>query len=186
MQHAGGVSYLDNGIKSAECEDPVRLSHILAAQPHNFDGVRTRSYHASTRGFYVNEILRRVANCTVQDVVLELNKKYNIEWNLKPYQQEYDHRISKNYRGTQVLQIQRSIKLFGLGSFIKFMFGKNELYMKTFQSVPDAADIVAVTGLRYRRIEAPSYSGFTNSRSVRLLLLLNVLFLLSLTLTLDC
>ncbi|KAI8138504.1 beta-lactamase/transpeptidase-like protein [Fennellomyces sp. T-0311] len=166
MQHAGGVNYLDKPISSAECEDTERFSRILAAQPHTFGGVRTRSYHAATRGWYVNEILRRVANCTVHDVALELNQRYNIEWNLKPYQEEYDNRITRIYRGPKLLQIQRLISLFGVRNFLKRIFSNNELYMKTFRSTPDTADVSKVTDLRYRRLEGPSYSGFTNSHSI--------------------
>ena len=68
MLHAGGVGYLDVPITSAEAEDPERWSSILASQHHNFGGIRTRSYNSVTYGWYINEILRRVANTTVHNV----------------------------------------------------------------------------------------------------------------------
>ncbi|KAI8138237.1 beta-lactamase/transpeptidase-like protein [Fennellomyces sp. T-0311] len=168
MQHAAGVSYLDRPVTSEEFDDPERRSRILAAQPHTFGGVRTRAYHAATHGWYINEILRRVANCTVNDVAAELNEKYGIEWHLRPYQEQYDDRIAHFYEAPTIPHISRSIKMLGgLSNFIQIVRGKNPVLAKTSTNgVLDSGSIEGYTTLRLRRIESPAYSGFTNSHSI--------------------
>ncbi|RIB03586.1 beta-lactamase/transpeptidase-like protein [Gigaspora rosea] len=60
VNHRAGVTYLDRQLTKSELEDLDKLAKILAAQPHSFDGVPLRAYHAATRGWYLNEIVRRV------------------------------------------------------------------------------------------------------------------------------
>ena len=167
MQHAAGVNYLDNGITFAEAEDPERFSRILASQPHAFGGVRTRSYHAASRGWYINEILKRAAGVTVNDVAAEFNKKYGIEWYLRPYQEEYDERISSFYGTTPLIELYRSIKeLGGLAKFVKVMLNPSENFAKTAATYPGKTPVIESNCLAIRRIEGPSFSGHTNARSV--------------------
>lgn len=172
MQHTAGVGFMDRIITSAEAQDIEQFDRILAAQPHNFGGVRKRSYHAATRGWYINAILRRVANCTVDDVAAELNQKYGIEWYLKPYQEKFDSRIAKIYRGSKVHRIMTfliEVILKGpqASSDLMEILDKNSVIHKTLRTIAlDGAPIEMVATLPYRRIEGPSYSGFTNARSV--------------------
>ncbi|KAI9489751.1 beta-lactamase/transpeptidase-like protein [Zychaea mexicana] len=167
MVHAGGVGFIDVPITSAEAEDPERFSRILAAQPHNFGGVRTRSYHASTYGWYVNEILKRTANCTVDDVAAEFNKDYDIEWYLKPYQLKFDNRISPFYTSTPLYRFSRLIKFVGGPvKFLRLLFEKNDAKAKTFKLPLEGTPALLEYNLQLRRIEAPAYSGFTNARSI--------------------
>lgn len=83
MQHVAGVPFLDRPITSAEMEDSERFSNILASQRHIFDGERKRSYHAIVGGWYINEVLKRAANETVDSVAAKFNDAYDIEWRLK-------------------------------------------------------------------------------------------------------
>ncbi|KAI8150364.1 beta-lactamase/transpeptidase-like protein [Fennellomyces sp. T-0311] len=166
MQHAAGVGFFDKPLSTAEAEDPERFSHILAAQPHNFGGVRTRGYHGTSRGWYVNEILRRVANRTVHDVAMELNEKYDIEWNLKPYQEKYDSRIAPFYPAPKLVNLYRVIKLLGVRGFIDRIFTSEDAIRKMPRGMLDNASLDDHITLRHRRIESPSFSGFTNSRSI--------------------
>ncbi|KAI7856351.1 beta-lactamase/transpeptidase-like protein [Circinella umbellata] len=169
MLHAGGVGYLDVPITSAEAEDPERWSNILASQPHNFGGIRTRSYNSVTYGWYINEILKRTANTTVHNVAVnELNKHYNIEWNLKPYQRQYDDRIPPFYPGPIIFQIARLVELVGGPvNFFKAMFEPNDIGTKSYYGV--FLDGIAPTECRRlaeRRIETPAISGYTNAYSI--------------------
>ncbi|KAI9248535.1 beta-lactamase/transpeptidase-like protein [Phascolomyces articulosus] len=167
MQHAAGVGYLENGITSAEAEDPKRFSRILAEQPHTFGGVRQRSYHGATNGWYINEILKRVANCTVNDIADQYNKMYGIEWNLKPYEEEYDARISPLYMGPSLMQIRCAItRGGGFIQFIKDVLFPDQIFRKSLLTSLDRIDPSDYTTLRLRRIEGPSYSGYTNARSI--------------------
>ncbi|KAJ3338117.1 hypothetical protein HDU93_009988 [Gonapodya sp. JEL0774] len=62
MSHRGGVAWLDPPQRMTidELADPAKSDVKLAAQPHNHDGVTTKTYHAITRGWYLNAIARRV------------------------------------------------------------------------------------------------------------------------------
>ncbi|KAJ3012465.1 hypothetical protein HKX48_006265 [Thoreauomyces humboldtii] len=61
MGHRSGLSYLDPS-RAPSPEDILDLDALaesLAAQPHNFGGRTTAGYHAVTRGWYINEVVRR-------------------------------------------------------------------------------------------------------------------------------
>ncbi|KAG2223337.1 hypothetical protein INT45_008994 [Circinella minor] len=168
MLHAAGVGYLDVPIKTAEAEDPERWSYILASQPHNFGGIRTRSYHAQTYGWYINEILQRVANTTVHNVAMdELNKQYNIEWNLKPYQLEYDNRIAPFYTGPLLFRATRLLKLVGGPlAFLNAVIHPDNIAAKSLANDLDNISLIDCRRLAARRIESPAASGFTNAHSI--------------------
>lgn len=61
MGHRGGVAYLDpDRVPSPDdILDLDNLASTIASQPHNFDGVTTVTYHATTRGWFINELVRR-------------------------------------------------------------------------------------------------------------------------------
>jgi hypothetical protein len=86
MRHTAGVCALDNPLSYENITNAAVFSNILARQPHNFDGVEMHCYHAITQGWYQNEVIRRVdpLHRTIDDFVQEYNRKYNIEWYLKP------------------------------------------------------------------------------------------------------
>ncbi|KAJ3159125.1 hypothetical protein HDU86_002027 [Geranomyces michiganensis] len=61
MGHRAGVTFLDPG-RAPKAEDILDLdafAETLAQQPHNFGGETRVGYHAVTRGWYINEIVRR-------------------------------------------------------------------------------------------------------------------------------
>ncbi|KAI9101012.1 beta-lactamase/transpeptidase-like protein [Phlyctochytrium arcticum] len=62
MGHRAGVSFLDadRAPYPEEILDLDAFAIKLAAQPHNFGGKTTMGYHAVTRGWYINELVRRV------------------------------------------------------------------------------------------------------------------------------
>ncbi|KAG0249984.1 hypothetical protein BG011_008740 [Mortierella polycephala] len=65
MTHESGVPFLDDDDKAnyfswSHLADQKSFSERLARQPHLFDGKKTRAYHAFNRGWYLNEIVRRV------------------------------------------------------------------------------------------------------------------------------
>ncbi|KAJ3133663.1 hypothetical protein HK100_004247 [Physocladia obscura] len=74
LAHRGGVAYLDKE-RVPTPEDLLDLDSLaskLAEQPHNFDGKTVSAYHAVTRGWYLNEIVRRVTSGkTVRDIMYE-------------------------------------------------------------------------------------------------------------------
>ncbi|KAF9940487.1 hypothetical protein BGZ65_006780 [Modicella reniformis] len=65
MTHESGVPHLDEHDEKdmltwAHLSDEEKFSERLARQPHLFKGERTRAYHAVTRGWFLNEVVRRV------------------------------------------------------------------------------------------------------------------------------
>ncbi|KAI9021366.1 beta-lactamase/transpeptidase-like protein [Hyaloraphidium curvatum] len=82
--HSGGVGWLDDEhlptIEDVQMGNQEKLAAKIASQPHNFGGKTTKSYHAVTRGWFLNELVRRVAGKTHGDLWRdELNAKLGAE-----------------------------------------------------------------------------------------------------------
>ncbi|KAF9157713.1 hypothetical protein BGX20_003767 [Mortierella sp. AD010] len=61
MVHESGVFYVDGRDLSWDSlADKEKFSDRLARQPHHFGGKIARAYHAVSRGWYLNEVVRRV------------------------------------------------------------------------------------------------------------------------------
>ncbi|KAG0307904.1 hypothetical protein BGZ98_009470 [Dissophora globulifera] len=68
MTHESGVPHVDDDVEDATAEtltwahlaDEENFSDRLARKAHLFNGEKTRAYHALSRGWYLNEIVRRV------------------------------------------------------------------------------------------------------------------------------
>ncbi|KAJ3332314.1 hypothetical protein HDU76_000644 [Blyttiomyces sp. JEL0837] len=60
LGHRAGVTYLNRGPTFHEIKNLTKLAIILAQQPHNFGGRPIQGYAANTRGWYLNEIVRRI------------------------------------------------------------------------------------------------------------------------------
>ncbi|KAJ1551652.1 hypothetical protein HK405_014121, partial [Cladochytrium tenue] len=61
MRHRAGVPYLDKE-RVPTPEDTMdldRLASLIAGQPHAFGGKKVSAYHATTRGWFLNEVVRR-------------------------------------------------------------------------------------------------------------------------------
>ncbi|KXS21205.1 beta-lactamase/transpeptidase-like protein [Gonapodya prolifera JEL478] len=71
LEHSGGVGWLDREHCPLidEMLDLDKLAARLAGQKHNFGGVLTKSYHAQTRGWYLNEVYRRTLGTTHGELV---------------------------------------------------------------------------------------------------------------------
>ncbi|KAJ3133702.1 hypothetical protein HK100_004126 [Physocladia obscura] len=74
LHHRGGVAYLDKD-RVPTPEDLVNLDVLaqkIAAQPHNFNGAEVSAYHAVTRGWFLNEIVRRATGGkTIRDIMYD-------------------------------------------------------------------------------------------------------------------
>lgn len=192
MRHEAGVGCLDDIITLAQVQDPEQLSALLASQPHNFNGNLQRSYHGVTGGWYVNEILKRTANCTVDQVAASYMNDYGIEWHLKPHEPEFDNRITRYHLLPRHYEIYNMIR--GGVGFARYMWAiikdKTKVMSKTIgMPGPDAVGPEHITDKKYRQIEMPSISGYTNARSVSVCLcVFDTCTMLSLTLLFykDC
>ena len=100
----------------------------------------------------------------------ELNKQYNIEWNLKPYQEEYDDRISPFYAGPKIFQQAQLVELMGGPiNFFKEIFRSNETTTKSITNVLDNISPIECRRLLVCRIELPSTFHYTHANSVSLI-----------------
>jgi hypothetical protein len=178
MEHAGGVAWLDEPLTLDDFKDGEKFASKLAAQPHNWNGTKTRAYHALTRGWYVNEIVRRAdpQHRTVGQIAQEeINPSYGVEWHYSPGP-ELDHRIATPYQ-TQMHQLIRRMMtpawLWALAEPVPDAYTattvKNSPAAKALiQAAPDKRNVVHLQKADLRRYESPSFSGHTNARSVRL------------------
>ena len=98
----------------------------------------------------------------------ELNKQYNVEWNLKPYQREYDDRIAPFYTGPFLFRATRLIEFVGGPlAYLNAVLHPNNIAAKTLTNEMDNISLIDCRRLATRRIESPAATGFTNAHSVR-------------------
>lgn len=176
MEHSGGVAWLDESLTLEHFRDVDKFSVLLAAQPHNYNGTKTRSYHAQTRGWYLNEIVRRVdpRHRTIGHIVQEeIAEPYGVEWYYNPGP-ELDSRISKPY-STPIHQLIRRILtpawLYTLAEpaapVFKAFQDRNGPTAKALEkTAPNRRNLLHLQKPDLRRFESPSFSGHTNARSV--------------------
>ncbi|KAJ3340360.1 hypothetical protein HDU93_007085 [Gonapodya sp. JEL0774] len=80
LEHMGGVAWLDPPYQPtlSELQDLDALARRIAPQPHNYGGVTTKCYHAVTRGWYLNELLRRTMHTTQGDLMRTWGEKLGV------------------------------------------------------------------------------------------------------------
>ncbi|KAJ3067241.1 hypothetical protein HDU98_009580 [Podochytrium sp. JEL0797] len=73
LAHRAGVAYLDSQRVPTpeEMVDLDKLASKIAGQPHNFDGEDISAYHAVTRGWFVNEVVRRVVGKSLREIMYD-------------------------------------------------------------------------------------------------------------------
>ncbi|KAI9287857.1 beta-lactamase/transpeptidase-like protein [Umbelopsis sp. AD052] len=176
MEHAGGVAWLDEPLKVDDFKDTEKFSSRLAAQPHNWNGTKTRSYHALTRGWYLNEIVRRVdpQHRTIGQIAQqEINHPYDVEWYYSPGP-ELDQRIAKPYHTSMHQLVRRMLIPAWLWKIaepvpeaLMDIADNNSVAKKAIiRAAPDERDIINLQKSDLRRYESPSFSGHTNARSI--------------------
>jgi CubicO group peptidase (beta-lactamase class C family) len=85
LGHRAGLTYLDRAPTLQEIMNLDDMAVLLASQSHNFNGTEVQGYHAVTRGWYLNELVRRVdihGRSMGQLIREELNSKYHVEYYL--------------------------------------------------------------------------------------------------------
>jgi CubicO group peptidase (beta-lactamase class C family) len=176
MTHSAGVGWFDNYLtKTKDLLDLDSFSKILESQPHNFGGKPTRSYHACTRGYYLNEIIRRVDSKrrTIGQIVREeIMPSYDIEFYYSTSEDIYNSRVAQIYsypipRLLIKLLLPDWLIMNPLHRLFHKMFDSNTSTYKTLvSSCPNQAQPQDWNTLDMLKAEGPSYSGVTNSRSM--------------------
>ncbi|KAF9285074.1 hypothetical protein BGZ68_004169 [Mortierella alpina] len=106
MVHEAGVPLLDDddendALSWAHLADEESFSERLARQPHLFGGKPTRAYHAVGRGWYLNEIVRRVdpKGRTIGQIVEQdlMNDYKDVEmyYSKLPNESDWEERLSE-------------------------------------------------------------------------------------------
>ncbi|KAF9410708.1 hypothetical protein BGZ94_001561 [Podila epigama] len=187
MTHQAGVSGLDDPHKQltwAHLNDQKAFSERLARQRHSFNGEKTRAYHAVTRGWYLNEIVRRVdpKGRTIGQIVSEElmgdYKDVELYYASLPREEDWDERLSEMHDypvlrliGRLVLpQVLVNNKYIGFPSMSRLHPMVRGLFHGN-KALKDIALAMAPTVDKFRVREAhvvdsPSFSLKTNAHSL--------------------
>ncbi|KAF0471856.1 beta-lactamase/transpeptidase-like protein [Gigaspora margarita] len=175
LTHTAGVGWIDTKqLTMNDLKDFNHFDEILARQPHNFDGNPIRSYHALTRGFYLNAIVRRVdpKNRTIGQIVAEeILPTYNIDFHYKTTKEIYP-RVASIYtyplpRILGKLLLPKWMISNPLHTLFNYMFDSSTVTFKTLVATsPDQSQPKDWNSFEMLQYEGPSYSGVTNSRSM--------------------
>ncbi|GBC02039.1 hypothetical protein RclHR1_04420009 [Rhizophagus clarus] len=176
MVHRAGVGYIDSfDISVHDLYDLDQFSEILAKQPHNFNGVPKRAYHGISRGWYLNEIVRRVdpRHRTIGRIVSEeIVPQYDIEFYLST-NKLFNDRLSNIYTYPLVRMLSKMILPEKFLSeplhpiFFQMMDQSSDAYKSLILTAPDRTQQPQDWNhLDMLMPEGPSYNGVTNSRSM--------------------
>ncbi|CAG8802712.1 22597_t:CDS:1, partial [Dentiscutata erythropus] len=178
VNHRAGVNHLDTQLAKSDLEDLDKLAKILAGQPHVFDGVPVRAYHAITRGWYLNEIVRRVdpKHRTIGQIIFEeILKQYDLEFhlslslNLVPRVSNiYTAPIAGNFMWMRNLLLDWWNKKISISFILNF---RDDILIKAFYQtiipgLPSGIKLEEVTKFEEFAFECPSVLGFTNAKSI--------------------
>ncbi|KAJ2993769.1 hypothetical protein HDV02_002076 [Globomyces sp. JEL0801] len=176
LGHRAGVTFLDQQPSLLQIGNLDEMAKLLASQPHNFNGSSVQGYHAVTRGWYLNEIVRRVdpkkrsMGQLIREEIMPLTKtEYYL--NIPTH---YESRISP-LMGTPALRtiakfiIPERFQSEPLPKGLKALMDRNSIGFKALAgSAPK--QIIPFPHSHNRkeiwRSEGPSYSGITNSASL--------------------
>ncbi|CAI2183516.1 1850_t:CDS:2, partial [Funneliformis geosporum] len=175
MVHRAGVGYIDSfDISIKDLYNLDDLSELLAKQPHNFNGNPVRAYHGISRGWYLNEIVRRVdpRHRTIGRIVAEeIAPQYNIEYYLNTRKALKD-RLASIYAYPLVRMLAKLILPEWMISeplhpIFPQMMNKDSVAFKSLVlTSPDRAQPQDWNKMEMLIPEGPSYNGVTNSRSM--------------------
>ncbi|KAG0045892.1 hypothetical protein BGZ83_008898 [Gryganskiella cystojenkinii] len=103
MVHESGVPRLDDEegtITWASLQDEEEFSDRLARQPHEFNGENKRAYHAMSRGWYLNEIVKRadpagrtIGQIAQQELMVDY-KDVELYYGALPKESDWEERLS--------------------------------------------------------------------------------------------
>ncbi|TPX51706.1 hypothetical protein SeLEV6574_g00111 [Synchytrium endobioticum] len=179
LAHRGGVGWLDTPyqITSDDLEDLDVTAKKIAQQPHNYDGRPIHDYHALTRDWYVNELVRRVTGKSAGQIWREdINPKLGTEIYVGLPQELYPRvAMLQPYPALRTLvrlllpswlhgqpfpkALHQVIRRRGKG-----LFGLNFRIPGLSSSVVDPSK--AANNYKFMKGEGPSYATVTNAKSM--------------------
>ncbi|RIB19176.1 beta-lactamase/transpeptidase-like protein [Gigaspora rosea] len=176
MVHRAGVSYIDSHqMTLSDLSDLDSLAKILQSQPHNFNGVTTKAYHGVSRGWYLNEIVRRVdpRHRTIGRIVSEeIAPVYDIEFYYSITKKSLYQRVASIYSYPMVRVLAKFLlPKWLIGEplepiFDEMMKSDSVTYKTLIGTAPDKSQPQDWNRFEMLNYEGPSYSGVTNSKSM--------------------
>ncbi|EGF82083.1 hypothetical protein BATDEDRAFT_18969 [Batrachochytrium dendrobatidis JAM81] len=177
LGHRAGVTYLSRQPTLDEIANLDQLAKLLAAQPHNFNGTLIQGYHAVTRGWYLNEIVRRVdrQKRTIGQIVRqEFMPLLDAEYYLA-LPKHLEPRLSKLIHYPHIRTVAKILAPKSMLSdplpngFAKVLFDRQSVSFKAVAGSQPKQIIPWPHSHNRRAIwatEGPSYSGITNAKSL--------------------
>ncbi|KAI8807884.1 beta-lactamase/transpeptidase-like protein [Cladochytrium replicatum] len=177
LSHRAGVTFLRRQPTLSEISDLDRLAKLLASQEHNFNGTAVQGYHAVTRGWYLNEIVRRVDpkhRTLGQLLKQEIMPALGVEFYLG-LPKELDSRVSllvgfpllrtvaklvvpSRFQATPVSGGTKDLLFNRRSVSYKALAGSNPKQIRMWPHTHNRREIW--------RAEGPSYGGITNAKSL--------------------
>ncbi|CAG8675777.1 10661_t:CDS:1, partial [Scutellospora calospora] len=174
--HRAGVSYIDSHqMTLKDLSNLDSLSKILQSQPHNFNGIPTKAYHGVSRGWYLNEIVRRVdpRHRTIGRIVSEeIAPVYDIEFYYSINKKSLYERVASIYSYPIIRILAKFLLPKWMISeplepiFNEMMNKESVTYKSLIQTAPDRSQPQDWNRYEMLNYEGPSYSGVTNSKSM--------------------
>ncbi|CAG8540236.1 1563_t:CDS:2, partial [Cetraspora pellucida] len=174
--HRAGVGYIDSHqMTLSDLSNLDSLAKILQSQPHNFNSVPTKAYHGVSRGWYLNEIVRRVdpRHRTIGRIVAEeIAPVYDIEFYYSITKKSLYQRVANIYSYPMVRILAKVLLPKWMISeplepiFDEMMKTDSVTYKTLVQTAPDRSQPQDWNRFEMLNYEGPSYSGVTNSKSM--------------------
>ncbi|CAG8736052.1 2456_t:CDS:2 [Dentiscutata erythropus] len=174
--HRAGVGFIDSHqMTLSDLSNLDSLAKILQSQPHNFNGVPTKGYHGVSRGWYLNEIVRRVdpRHRTIGRIVAEeIAPVYDIEFYYSITKKSLYQRIASIYPYPMVRLLAKILLPKWMISeplepiFDEMMKTGSVSYKSLVDTAPDKSQPQDWNRYEMLNYEGPSYSGVTNSKSM--------------------
>lgn len=195
MGHRGGVAYLDEDrVPTAEeILDLDTLANKIAGQEHNFGGEPKQSYHAVTRGWYLNEIVRRATGGKTmgqiirEEIAPELGIHRDFHYGLPDSE---EHRLAHmipfpHLRTMAMVLLPRWLVVDRMPiAMVGAMKDPQKIAMKTMKTVPTLKEKAKelpnglwANSKSIRKAENPSFGAVGNARSVSRVILSSASFL---------
>lgn len=140
-------------------ENLDQLAALIAKQPHNHGGKTTRAYHAATRDWFVNELIRRTKNISHGELLLDFGHKFQT----RAYcglPKEADQFLTKVVDSELRQQVSKAFPDIPDSPQSKAMGGARAAVS------PEPVDGFATNNLRVLRGQSPSSNTVTNAHGL--------------------
>jgi CubicO group peptidase (beta-lactamase class C family) len=165
LSHEAGLPWIDRRLDIRTLGDLDAMAEILAAQRPQWEPGARRGYHASSLGFYANELLRRadpkhrsLGEFFQQEIAATLGVAYHIG-----LPQEFPLRRLARIRPFQAWEAARSLHHLPVGFLIAYL--RDPLTRRTLDN-PAARHPAELDCAEFHRVESPASNGIGEARAL--------------------